>query len=389
MLWEAKGSECSPESIGSMIPERVLFEYEGPRTFLSRDPDGELLLAHQCGESDAVWRYVVVPFSDRLVAEIEEGRLDLHAALDQPRLWIADIGSGGKVIRCVKSTLLAVPEKCLPRSGVMLYPEHEPLLSVRSTGRNVEMGKATLGELRASLDNVRWSLKTLAEAAKGDVRRRGQPSAATRRYYDLPALLLVGSVRVVVLPEQDPQRHLFELDEVWQKMADILQRGLQVAFSPESDVPSDKDDPELAAAIEAVYALSPPAHGHIDRTEITGRLAPQSSNTTPVVITREMRASIRQRLLRESESVPEYVQETGQISELDLEESTCHLRDMDGQTLRKLSFEDGFFDDIKQAFDSQQAVRVVAEVPQHGDTSFVLAVTFLDQQALDEKEIEF
>ncbi len=375
MLWKADGNELKPDYLGPLIPDRVLFEYEGPRSFLTRDSDGELLFAHQCGEVENTWRYAVVPFSDRLVEALEAGRLDLRTALDQPRLWLVDIGSGGLPTQCVRSDLLSIPETCLPRSGVMLHPELEPLLSVRSTGRHVEMGKATLGVLRAALDNARGSLKTLAEFATGEVRKRGQPSAKTRRYYDLPALLLAGSVRVVVLPENDPQRQPFDFDEIWKRMETILHRGLEAVAATSDAVPKAvEEDDELRAALQAVYFLSPPAYGPVNATEISGRLAPRRKDGMPITVTRTMRASIQKRLQVETENQPELVVDEGFVSELDREEATCLLRDSQGITIRKLSFEEEFFDDIKSAFDSQSQLRVVAEILPPTDAAAILAV---------------
>jgi hypothetical protein len=127
MLWEVKGRPLSPTFLGDVQPETVLFEYEGPRSFLARDPQGGLLFAHQCGESNDVWRYAVVPFSDRLAQALENGRLDLRGALDQPRIWIVDFGANRKPTQCIATRLSDMPEDYLPKAGVMLYPESEAL----------------------------------------------------------------------------------------------------------------------------------------------------------------------------------------------------------------------------------------------------------------------
>lgn len=379
MLWQTDGPVISTEFLGTLIPERVLFEYEGPRTFLARDNVGELLFAHQCGETESNWRYAVVPFSDRLVEELEQGRLDLRSALDQPRFWLVDIGAGWKLDRCVRSSLKAIPETCLPQAGIMLYPEFEPLLAVRFKGRPVEVGQATLGLLRGALDNVRESLKTLATFATGEVSKRGQPSAKTRKYYDLPALLLGGSIRVVVLPERDPQKQLFELDNVWQRMESLLQRGLEeVAKSPGEDQASVDSDPELLVALRAVYLLSPPANGPVEATEISGRLALHNDGGKPVTLNKNIRVSLGKRLRLERENQPRVIDEEGYITELDKEEATCKLRDAQGATIQRLSFEEKFFEEIKAAFDSDRRVRVIAELPPPFEIADVVSLTFID-----------
>ena len=272
----------------------------------------------------------------------------------------------------------------------MLFPELEPLLSVRSTGVQVELGRATLGVLRTALDNVRGALKTLAEFATGAVRQPGQPSAKTRRYYDLPALIQAGSVRVSVLPEANTQPKLFDTDETWQRMEALLRRGFHEVMVPNASLQEgDAMDDELRAALQAVYQLAPPAYGPVEMTEISGRLAPYEEGGKPIAISRQMRATLRQRLRLETEPQPQLLRERGFISELDREESTCHLRDKDGNTIRKLSFEEPYFDEVKEAFDSQREVTIVSEFTHASDTADLLALTFALSEAQPEpaKEI--
>jgi hypothetical protein len=135
MMWKLDGQELDPKFLGSLEPERVLFEYEGPRSYVARDAAGGLLFAHQCGEAADRWRYAVVPFSTELLDALESGQLDLRSALGQPWLWIVDIGEKGHPVRCVRSSLSAIPEECLPRPGVMLYPDHDPAPEIFPVGR--------------------------------------------------------------------------------------------------------------------------------------------------------------------------------------------------------------------------------------------------------------
>ena len=359
MLWEPEGKSLEPTFLGSLDCERVLFEYEGPRSFLARDQHGDLLFAHQCGESNDVWRYAVVPFSDELTAALEEGRLDLRSALEQPRFWLVDIGHGGQPQSCVRSSLSAVPETCMPKAGVMLYPELEPLLAVRSVGKNVELGKARLGLLRTSLDNTRNALKTLATYVLGDAQKSGQPSRKTRKYYDLPAQLLAGSIRVCVFSSADPQKQMFdESDETWTRMQKLLQLGLdEIGKQPTTAVTSPDND--LRAALQAVYCLAPPAYGPVESTEISGRLVHPSR--TARVISRSVRETLRARLQLAAEKKPEIVEAQGFISELDREEATCLLRDSVGTTLHKISFDEKLFDEVKDAFDSGREVKIAGQ----------------------------
>lgn len=384
MLWPINDSQIEQDRLGALSPEKILFEFEGPRTFTSRDNEDELLLLHQCGQSGDVWRYFVVPFSESLLNSLENGTLDLRSALDQPRMWIADLGKGG-VTNLYRIKNRSEVENYLPFAATMLYPELEPLLSVRSVGKNVELGQATLGTMRNSLDNVRSSLKVLADFAIGEVGRRGQPSAKVRRYYDLPAVLAAGSIRISVLPEADKQQKLFEKDEVWQRMEQVLNQGIDAALRlSEGNAQQMKQvaEDELAAGLKAVYLLSPPAFGAIERTEISGRLADPRGDGHPVTIDRSTRTALRQRLRLEFEAAPEIVADEGIISELDREESTFLLRDEAGNTKRKVSFDAPLFDEVMEAFESTNLVRLDAILIPPSQTADLLAITPLDIPSL-------
>jgi len=300
---------------------------------------------------------------------LENGDIDLREALDQPRLWIAEFNAGG-VQRLVRSSFAAVSE-WVPDSGVMLYPEQEPLLAVRSLGKDVELGHASLGVLKTSLDNVRACLKTLADFAVGAPATTGQPRATVRKYYDLPARLLAGRLKVCVFAQPEDQASLFE-DDVWQRMEAALERGLD-CMSDLGSAPPPEDDPELNAALLAVHRLAPPSHGAVERTEISGRL---SASHEAVQITRDVGAALRQRFQRPARQKPQIIEDSGVISELDFDESTCKLRDDQGRTIHDLSFDETLLEDVKSAFDNGSQVRIAGKSNQ-GLIIELLAVEFL------------
>ncbi|MEP7218557.1 MAG: hypothetical protein ABI876_06550 [Bacteroidota bacterium] len=375
MLCPTDGIELGPGYLGPLNLERMLFEFEGPRSYTALDNEGELLYLHQCGESGDTWQYFVVPFSESLLSDLEEGRIDLRTALEQPRLWIANIGADGvkNVVRVGNRIAIA---NYLPVSGTMLYPELEPLLSVRSIGEGLELENATLGLLHTVLENIREALKILAEFAIGDNQKLGQPRKATRRYYDLPVTLQSGSIRVNVFQPSNVQEANFETDDVWRRMELLLQRGLaEISRFEEPDFKTADDD--LRVAMQAVQKLAPSTNGVVEKIEISGRLASRIDSFTPIEITREKAVALRKRLRRGSESQPSLVTKQGYISELDRDGATCMLRDNNGTTILKLSFAEQFFDEVKESFDSEQRVEIVAEITPPITMNNLLALTFL------------
>lgn len=387
MLWNTEGREMSPAFLGDLTPERVLFEYEGPRSFLARDPHGDLLFCHQCGESDIAWRYAVVPFDERMVESLEQGVVDLRTALDQPRLWLADVGASGKVLACRRVRFAEIPETCRPHTGVVLYPETEPLLSVRYTGEKLDLGQASLGTLKETLDGVRKALKSLAEFATGNVAQRGKPKARTRRYYDLPARLLAGSVRVVVRSDMDPQKRLFE-DEVWKTMGDLLATGLAEALEGDDVQTPDSEPAETRRriALSAVAQLATAVAATGDVVEIEGQLLPSSRSRGPWRIDHAARTRLRRRLKHDFGEAAELFDREGYITELDREEATFQLRDENGYTICKLSYEDQFFESVKEAFDESKdrKVRVIAERTSPSAAADLLALTPVEESPSSE-----
>jgi hypothetical protein len=359
MTWLINEPRLDSAYLGALEPTRILFDFDGPRTFLSQDSQGDLLFLHQCDASESIWRYFVVPFSETLLADLEGGRLDLRSALDQPRLWVADFDRNG-VAALFRIVDRASVEAYLPIAGTMLSPEFEPLLSVRACGQSVELGKAKIGVIGTSLTNIRNALKTLAEYAQKAATGPGQPTTELRRYYDLPVVFSTGSVRVSVLPEIDSQQEMFE--SVWDRMEKALSRGLnEIKKSVDPSLTASVMDNELRVALKAIYLLTPPSYGAVDTTYISGKLTESSGDIEPVQLTRQTRTSLRQRLQLAVDEQETVVEMEGIISEMDRDESTCMLRNETGKTLLKLSFPDSLYERVKEAFDSQRKVRAFAE----------------------------
>ena len=121
-MWNASGKPIDTESFTPFRPHRVLYEFDGPKTFTILDSDRELYLAHWCDEDESIVRFLVVPFSERLVQKLEAGDLTVFDALDQPRIFVVDLGTGG-VIRSINRVEWSdIPGEVLPLPGVSLRP---------------------------------------------------------------------------------------------------------------------------------------------------------------------------------------------------------------------------------------------------------------------------
>ena len=127
MMGPMPGKAVGASQFAPFRPAQVLYELDGPRTFTFVPADGELYLAHWFDESEAVVRYLVVPFSAALVARLEAGQFGLRDALDQPRLWVVDVDNQGVPAAATRTTLEDLPAAEVPAAGTLLSPALEAI----------------------------------------------------------------------------------------------------------------------------------------------------------------------------------------------------------------------------------------------------------------------
>ena len=125
MMWTVDGSPVPPSWL-ALEPERVLYEFDGPKIFTCRGQMGELFLAYLCSEDQSAMRYLVVPFTDNLLRGLTAGDLPLQTALTQNRSWLFDVGNDWRPLRCWQIDGSRVPPGVLPKPGVLLWADLAP-----------------------------------------------------------------------------------------------------------------------------------------------------------------------------------------------------------------------------------------------------------------------
>ncbi|MBL8797610.1 MAG: VWA domain-containing protein [Planctomycetia bacterium] len=122
-MWQPQGDKLNnPDRLGSLQPVIMLSDVEGQHIFTCMDSNDDLQLAFQCGQEGPVRRYIVVPFADQLVAQLQAGTLGLREALTQTRTWLADVGADGQVQSAWKTDLAKLPANVVPPPGTLLPP---------------------------------------------------------------------------------------------------------------------------------------------------------------------------------------------------------------------------------------------------------------------------
>jgi hypothetical protein len=118
-MWTISG-KASPVSPQILRPVDILYDFDGPRLFVSRDSDGEPNLVYWCDEDNDVVRYLVVPTTEARIAALVHGKLTVLAALDQPRARLVDVLADGSIRNSLSIDITALPRDVLPTPGTLL-----------------------------------------------------------------------------------------------------------------------------------------------------------------------------------------------------------------------------------------------------------------------------
>lgn len=124
MLWDIDGTKVDPKSFGPLKEHECLFYYDGPRSFTSYGPSGELFLLHQCDEERGQWSYFVVPVSRITLHWLKSGMIDLRTVLEFKPAWIVtfdgQVVKSAYLLRSLKNA-----ENRLPAPGVNLFEDEK------------------------------------------------------------------------------------------------------------------------------------------------------------------------------------------------------------------------------------------------------------------------
>ncbi|MEX0713988.1 MAG: DUF6575 domain-containing protein [Pirellulales bacterium] len=142
-MWTIAGKPIDPARFRPFEAVDVLYEFDGPRVFTMYDAEGELNLAYWSDENETVYRYVVVPTTEKILDSLRKGSLSVFDALNQPRCWLCDISPNGDISQCQRVDFEAIPRDSLPVPGTMLLPSLGPQL-VDLEGRIRELDKDRL-----------------------------------------------------------------------------------------------------------------------------------------------------------------------------------------------------------------------------------------------------
>ena len=139
---------------GAFEPLEVLIWLDGPRTFTLLDGDGQLCLAHWLQEKENHWHYVVVPITDQILKELNNGEQSLLDVLHQPRVYVVAVDTQFQTQSVSLVQFEQLPQEALPVRGTMLRRELEPVLRPRSIGAEAKPGDIPASVIKTPVENA-------------------------------------------------------------------------------------------------------------------------------------------------------------------------------------------------------------------------------------------
>jgi hypothetical protein len=390
-MWEIKGRPVDPKRFTPFEPLRVLNYYDGPRIFTFHDADDALCLACWSDEDEENSRFLVVAATDQIIADLEGGLLSVREALAQPRLWVVDWAQDGTLTSAWLGVLGDVPEDSQPQPRTMLHRSLDPILALRATGEAIRPGEIPGSVIKGTVEGAQRAIKCLAEYEMDLPTRKGRPSRALQKLYDLPVQKTLAASFEVQFRSPLNEPGLFEglgeseirdEREVLGRVADHLRAGLNwlTATSQATTALPAPDNPDLSRAIiKALKFLTPPPHGPIREMEVRGELATHTAG--PVRLSRGTRSILNGAMSRIPVTKERRVELSGRIRELNERLLRFELHDVKHPpaAFRVCEFEAEFWDDVYEMLGVEETVKVFGI--ETGPTSVVRVIDLIRPDA--------
>ncbi|MCA9685538.1 MAG: hypothetical protein KC457_25390 [Myxococcales bacterium] len=366
--------EIPAKLFGALTSEHTLRE----GLFTCRlDKLGLLCLAHVCGNEGALVRHLLVPTTEEIVDELEQGALSLREALTRTAasFWIVDAEpESGKVGAVHSLGREELPEACLPAPGLMLRDDLEPLLVVRLDSPDLAPGAAPRDAIIHAFQNVPAALKRLIDHVLDRDARKRVPEEWLRALYRMPVQQVSFTDFEVVYrrPADTPAKNS-EAGRALAKVGALLEKALAVAAGAKVNL-ADEDN---EAVLDAAHRLSPPGRSSVVGVSFGGAMLPRKAQQHQ--LTQQSRKLVaRQRAKRRATQYDFFFELAGRVGEVDFDALTFELRDVEEVGCLTIRFELEAQSSIVDAGNEATLVRVVGT--RDADGNYTLLALFPAQQ---------
>lgn len=354
--------------LGSAEPAEILYEAEEPVLFTLTTAMQQRVLAYLAeGTPDARW-LLLAPCGDQLLDDLKHGRIPVRAALEASWLWLAKLDNDNNWTGAWTVDIESFPQEHLPERGLMLLPEHEPVLSTRAVGAQLGRSSTPASVVAYVANATRKAVKRMLEYTL-ERDGQGRPSDALRASYDL----LVQRFGYASFEIAFASPTSLTEDPALQRAVELLRKGITWAGS-DSDAPlAAENDQEREAVLRAIKQLTPPSTGAIERIDVGGRWM----NHRAVVLKRAARRRVQAELRRaHTERVVSFV---GRLREFDKDNFAFTLRDTPESVDVRGSFDEELFDELLEYFTNDDLVLVVGA--ERAGRLYVTAVTAVTDES--------
>ena len=383
-MWTIQGTSIDPALLGSIEPERILLEYDGPRLFTTCNAAGQSMLAYACGEDDGAVRYLLVPMSAGTMRSLEEGTTTIRTALMQPWAWIVEIAVGG-AMAAWSIDVETMPENALPHPSLPLYPKHMEFLRVRMIGDDLRAGAVPASVVVRAVNGAIYALKNLIQYVEDNTAAATRPHEWVRALYNLPVHRF--SYRSFEVAFSSPPQAALPATpghDVLDRAGEALCKALDWANAPDERAVR-REDAGDRAMIAALEQLVPPKQGIVREVEIAGRIL--GAKFAGVRLTRSATDRVRRAAnALDRDLRPEKL--TGKVREFDKDKLSFTLRWGDGtspDTSKRCEFPESLYDMVSDAFATDDTWYVLGYGPPGGKPFQVVNLgPFDDEPGLNE-----
>lgn len=329
--------------------DRILYEAEQPIVFLTHSSSGQSLLAYLAHESACGIDYILASASPRKIQQLEQGAIGVREALCADWMWILRQDTEANSFDTWSISEEMIPNEYPPVPGTGLLPEYSVVFAARALGDGIAMGQMPCSVISLVAESARSSLKAIFDFAC-EANTEGRPTDAQRALYDLPVKQLRFASFEVGLGEPNPA--LFP-DDVLHKAMSRLTYGLEWAqSSSDDDSFREQSKQEQEVILRATLALTPPSSGVVSAIEVSGTWL----GGRRFLLDRTARSKVSRRLrtLR-SERI---VVLSGRIGEIDDDNLSFILREVDDGVDRKGVFPEELLDDMRTHYYESNRVQI-------------------------------
>lgn len=404
MSWPEDMRALADDALGDLEPDEVLYDYELPCIFTARTPGGESLLVYlveELEEGDRL-RFLAVPTTAHVVAELKAGTISVRDALTLGWMWVVDTDAALRPNAVFATDVSQLPKDALPAPATMLWPSLEPELRVRLVGEQLRRGAIPALLFAQASEIAARALKGLFELAAKSLlpESSGRPPEWLRTLYNLPtqrvgygsldlsfrkpAVPSAEQLALQGLGDEGEKRLEKVVDEGW----DLLMRGLRWVTAGGDEELEAATDEERVAILLALKQLAPNASGPIGVVEVSGARVggPSTVWTLDRRTSQRVRSSLSELTRRERMSLRVF---TGRVRDLDLDKMSLILRDLVDSEVPELSFviEEEPLLEVARDAHYQEILVTVAAKSHDGKKWVAVEIAFVDSNGLAAEDV--